>query len=93
MSGSDYSPKILIADDESILAMDLAARIQKLWSDAELLELCFDGKTAWEQIQEQSPDVVFLDINMPLQSGMQVSERMQQSQTETRVVFVTAYQQ
>ncbi|MGB1092587.1 MAG: LytR/AlgR family response regulator transcription factor, partial [Oceanobacter sp.] len=54
---------------------------------------CFDGKTAWEHIQEQSPDVVFLDINMPLQSGMQVSERIQQSKIETRVVFVTAYQQ
>ncbi len=81
----------LVVDDEPI-ARHAIVRLLRDDPEIELLEECGDGVSAVRAIREHSPDLVFLDIQMPAITGMDVvatigAERM------PATVFVTAYEQ
>ena len=81
----------LVVDDEPI-ARQAIVRLLRDDPDIELLGECGDGASAVEAIRRQSPDLVFLDIQMPAINGIEViatigAERM------PATVFVTAFEQ
>ena len=84
------SPRALIADDEPHLAQHLAARLGALWPELTLLPLAANGLEALRAIDDEAPDVAFLDIRMPGLTGLDVASRIDR---RTHVVFVTAYDQ
>lgn len=84
--------RVLIADDEPLIAQSLSSRVLALWPNAEIMAICTDGQQALNSIREQQPDVAFLDIRMPFATGMDIAEIIEQEdQLVTQVVFVTAY--
>lgn len=83
------NPRALIADDEPLLAADLASRLQTLWPALELAAVVHHGQAAAEAIARLTPDIAFLDIRMPGLSGLEVARLGRVPQ----VVFVTAYDQ
>jgi DNA-binding LytR/AlgR family response regulator len=78
----------LIADDEPLLREHLRDLLQKLWPELDIVALAANGNEAAKAIAEHAPDVAFLDIKMPAQTGIEVAQGIE---TNTRVVFVTAY--
>jgi DNA-binding LytR/AlgR family response regulator len=82
--------RALIADDETHLAEHLRARLQHLWPDLEILPLAGNGIEALRAINEEEPEVAFLDIRMPGLTGIELAKRMD---AKTHVVFVTAFDQ
>ena len=81
----------LVVDDEPI-ARHAIVRLLRDDADIEIVGECGDGVAAVAAIRNQSPDLVFLDIQMPAINGMDVvatigAERM------PATVFVTAYEQ
>jgi DNA-binding LytR/AlgR family response regulator len=78
----------LIADDEPLLRERLRELLQKLWPELNIVAEAANGKQAEKLIAEHAPDVAFLDIKMPGQTGIEVAQGIE---TKTRVVFVTAY--
>ena len=78
----------LIADDEALLARDLAHRLQALWPGLRIVGLSHDGIDAHDMLQATRPDVAFLDIHMPGMSGLEVAAQID---FPCRVVFVTAH--
>jgi len=81
--------KVLIADDE-YLARETIKLLLK--DQADIAEVCEaeDGNQALQLIQQQKFDLVFLDIQMPGKTGIQLAEKLS---PETVVVFATAYDQ
>jgi len=82
--------RALIADDEVHLAEHLRARLAVLWPELEILPLAANGIEALRAINEDEPDVAFLDIRMPGLTGIELAKR---ADTRTHVVFVTAFDQ
>ena len=82
--------RALIADDELHLAEHLRARLAALWPELEVLPLAANGLEALRAINEDEPDVAFLDIRMPGLTGIELAKRVD---TRTHVVFVTAFDQ
>lgn len=80
----------LIADDEAHLAEHLRARLRVVWPDLEVLPLAANGLEALRAIDEESPDIAFLDIRMPGLTGLELAGRID---SKTHVVFVTAFDQ
>jgi DNA-binding LytR/AlgR family response regulator len=78
----------LLADDEPLLRERLRELLQKLWPELEIVAEAKNGNEAAKLIAEHAPDVAFLDIKMPGQTGIEVAQGIE---TNTRVVFVTAY--
>jgi serine phosphatase RsbU (regulator of sigma subunit) len=81
--------RAVIADDEAP-ARD---RLRHLLKDAdvEIVGEASDGEQAVERIDALAPDLVFLDIQMPVLSGLEVAARLRAPRP--RIVFCTAYDQ
>jgi DNA-binding LytR/AlgR family response regulator len=82
------SLRALVADDEPKLAEYLVGRLAELWPEIEICGIAMNGKDALEKINNEMPDLAFLDIKMPGISGLEVARRMTHP---SLVVFVTAY--
>jgi two-component system LytT family response regulator len=83
--------RVLIVDDEAP-ARDKLRRWLSEPPDVELVGECGDGLAAAEAIQGLTPDVVFLDIQMPGLSGLEVAAQLEPV-TAPQIVFVTAFDQ
>jgi len=81
---------ILIAEDEEILRNGLSDKLQKYWSNSNIIASVECGIDALEALNRLKPDVAFLDIKMGGLTGIEV---IQQTQHNCHIVFVTAYDQ
>ncbi len=86
---SEQIMRVLVVDDEALARKGLMLRLKEL-GKTEVLRECQNGREALEAIAELTPDLVFLDIQMPGMSGFDVVERLQQDNMPM-VIFVTAY--
>lgn len=81
--------RTLIVDDEPIARRGIRRQLQAE-ADVEIVGECRNGEEAVVAIGELSPDLVFLDVQMPLLDGFGVIESLD-AETTPAVVFVTAY--
>lgn len=81
-------PTALIADDEAPLRTFLRRRLAECWPELKIVGEAANGQEALEMTDTLRPDVAFLDIRMPLLSGLEVADRLTHP---LHVVFVTAY--
>jgi len=81
--------RILIVDDE-MLARGVVREYLAEHADVEIVGECANGFEAVKAITELSPDLVFLDIQMPKLDGFEVAEL---AGSKTRYIFATAFDQ
>ncbi len=81
--------RTLIVDDEPLALTSLSVLL-RADPDIDLVGECDSGEAAIEAIQRFSPDLLFLDVQMPVCDGFAVLERLG-SATPPAIVFVTAY--
>ena len=81
----------LVVDDEPI-ARHAITRLLRQDAEIELVGECGDGVSAVEAIRHQSPDLVFLDIQMPAMNGIEVVATIGAVRMPA-TVFVTAFEQ
>jgi len=81
--------KALIVDDEELARRGLEIRLEK-FPDVSICGHCRNGREALIAVREQSPDLMFLDIQMPGMDGFEVLRRLSGSEMPT-IIFVTAY--
>ncbi len=89
------SPLALIAEDEPVLARTLSRLLVDAWPGLRLAEVAEDGLSATTSALTLLPDILFLDIQMPGRTGLEVAEVVCDDWPEDRpaplLVFVTAY--
>jgi len=81
-------PRALIAEDEPNLLEQLRERLTKLWPELELVACIADGIEAMQAIDQTKPDILFLDIQMPGASGLDVARY---ASNRCHVAFISAY--
>jgi DNA-binding LytR/AlgR family response regulator len=81
-------PRAVIAEDEAVLRGELRSQIATLWPDLEVVASVADGNAALAALEKHRPDILFLDIQMPGLSGVEVAHR---ASGRCHVVFVTAH--
>jgi two-component system, LytTR family, response regulator len=81
--------RTLVVDDEPMARERIMALLQQE-NDVEVIGQCSDGGQAVSAINQQSPDLVFLDVQMPGTDGFGVIQNIGADRMPT-VVFVTAY--
>jgi two-component system, LytTR family, response regulator len=83
--------RALIVDDEPLARRGVVLRLRK-FKDVEIIGQCADGASAVTKILELSPDVVFLDVQMPGMDGFEVLRALPK-ECLRGVIFLTAYEQ
>jgi DNA-binding LytR/AlgR family response regulator len=82
------APTAVLAEDEPLLADELADLLHALWPQLQIVARASDGVAALHAIEEHAPDLAFLDIQMPLLTGLEVAQRIAGN---CHVVFITSY--
>lgn len=82
--------KAIIVDDEAPARSELKFLLDEL-GQTEVVAEAASVREAIEKLKEYPCDVMFLDINMPEASGLQLAEALQHLKYPPAVVFVTAY--
>jgi two-component system, OmpR family, alkaline phosphatase synthesis response regulator PhoP len=84
--------KILIVDDEPFIRTLLEETLEEFEDRGVELFVAGDGKQGWALVQEQRPDMVFLDVMMPKMSGYEVCQRIKRNAalSGTYVIMLTA---
>lgn len=88
MGSAARTLKAVIAEDEPVLRAELREALAKLWPELEVCAEAEDGIAALREIAAHAPDVLFLDIQMPGLSGLEVAKH---ASGRCHVAFVTAY--
>ncbi|HEU4852984.1 MAG TPA: LytTR family DNA-binding domain-containing protein [Telluria sp.] len=80
----------MIVDDEAPMRDQLRARLADVWPELEIVGEAANGIEAIARATESKPDIVFLDIRMPGQNGIDCARQLY---NQAHIVFVTAYDQ
>lgn len=82
--------KILIADDEPLHRQTLRQTIEAA-VHVDLIETAENGRDAIEKALEIQPQLIFMDIEMPVMNGIDASAIIKKQLTACHIVFLTAY--
>ena len=82
------NPTAIIAEDEPVLRAGLKKLLANVWPELDVVASAADGLQAVQLLERHCPDVLFLDIQMPGRSGLDVARA---ASDRCHVVFVTGY--
>jgi len=85
------SIRVLIADDHAVFRSGLRVLLENE-EDIEVAGEAGTGPEALKKVQELSPDVLILDINMPEMNGTTVAEKALTDQPDLKIVVLTMYE-
>ncbi len=80
--------RVLLADDHEAM-LERVARLLK--TECDVVGTVTDGQQALDAAMELEPDVLVLDISMPVMNGIETARRLKEAGSETRIVFLTVH--
>ena len=83
---STIRPRVLIADDHNIVAEGLRSVLEK---SCEVIGIVQDGRQLLVEAPKLKPDVIVLDIGMPLLNGLDAAEQLRPLLPGVKLVFLT----
>jgi two-component system, NtrC family, response regulator AtoC len=84
----DISTQLLIVDDEKLIRWSLSQHFSK---KRYIVIEAKNGEEAWEKIQLNTPDVILLDLKMPILDGMGLLERLNENHISIPTIILTAH--
>lgn len=82
--------RVLICDDQTVVREGLAA-ILSTDPEIEVVGLARHGREALDQVPESQPDVVLMDLKMPVLNGVQTTHHLRKDHPQIRVLVLTTY--
>ncbi len=80
--------RVLLADDHEAML----ERVTKLLgAECDVVGAVSDGEQALEAVRQLNPDVLVLDISMPVMNGIETALRLKEAGIEVRIVFLTVH--
>jgi DNA-binding NarL/FixJ family response regulator len=81
--------RVVLADDHQQM---IAIVGQTLGEQFEVVSAVEDGKQAVDAVLRLNPDVLVIDISMPVLNGLQAAKQLQTADSRTKIIFLTIYQ-
>ena len=83
--------RIMLVDDEKIFLEYMSTACDWASHGCEIIGCAEDGVSAWELVNREMPDVVFVDVNIPRMDGLELCRRIREAGLPVRLVIVTAH--
>jgi two-component system LytT family response regulator len=85
--------KAIIIDDEEMARTLLKGMVEEYCPEVNVVDVCKDLPSGVKSIRKNKPDIVFLDIEMPGHSGLELIDFFNEDEVNFSIIFVTAYNQ
>jgi DNA-binding NarL/FixJ family response regulator len=82
--------KVIICDDQAIVR-DGLEMLLKLEPDIEILGVADDGAGAVEMVEKKKPDLVLMDLKMPVMNGVEATRQIKTKYPQVKVLVLTTY--
>jgi two-component system LytT family response regulator len=83
--------RTVVVDDEPLALKLMLSKLSKI-PEIEIVATCKNGREAIDAVMEKAPDLMFLDIQMPGLTGLEVVKQLQ-NDVQPLIVFATAFEQ
>lgn len=80
--------RVLLADDHEAILERVAGLLK---TECNVVGTATDGRQALEAARELTPDILVLDISMPVMNGIETAHRLKKAGIKTRIVFLTVH--
>jgi DNA-binding NarL/FixJ family response regulator len=84
--------RILIVDDQAIFAEGLKYAIESRTADFEVLGIAANGREALDKIAITPPDIVLMDVRMPVMDGVKATEAIKKSYPAIKILILTTFE-
>ena len=88
--GKTTVPKALIVEDSAIFRRLLKETLRSRFPSMEILEAA-DGEEAMQKILSNPPDLIFMDIKLPGESGLELTTKIKAKYPDVIVIILTSY--
>jgi DNA-binding NarL/FixJ family response regulator len=83
--------RVLIADDQSLFLESLSTFLHNYAEDIQVVGLAKNGAEALEKAAELKPDIVLMDVHMPVMDGVEATGRLIESQPGVKILILSTY--
>jgi DNA-binding NarL/FixJ family response regulator len=83
--------RVLIADDQSLFLESLSTFLHNYADDIEVVGLAKNGAEALEKAAELRPDILLMDVHMPVMDGVEATRRLIESHPEVKILILSTY--
>ena len=83
--------RVMLVDDEQLIRSGLKIMLET-YPDIEVIHQAGNGREAFECCQMEVPDVVLMDIRMPVSTGIEGTKLIKEAYPEVKIVMVTTFQ-
>lgn len=87
---SSDKTKVMVVDDEPLAQQRLISLLDEI-GGYEVVAQAANGEEAVDQYQSKLPDIVLMDIRMPVMDGLQAAQELKAKGILTKIIFTTAY--
>lgn len=84
--------KVMIIDDEKAMHLIMKRMLSKV-EEVQVVGSFMDTSTAYSYLLNHDVDMIFMDINMPRESGLEFAGRLREDGREMKIVFVTSHKE
>ncbi|MEE4241875.1 MAG: response regulator transcription factor, partial [Desulfopila sp.] len=81
-------PRIVLADDHSIVAEGLRSLIEPEFNIVKIVD---NGRALVDAVDTLQPDVIIVDISMPLLNGIDAVRQIRKANKEVKIIFLTMH--
>ena len=81
-------PRVLMADDHSLILAGLRKLVE---GECDIVGMVEDGRALVEEARKLRPDLILLDISMPLLNGLEAARQLHALVPETKLIFLTMH--
>jgi DNA-binding NarL/FixJ family response regulator len=82
--------KVIICDDQAIVR-DGLTMLLKLEADIEVVGIADDGDEAVDMVAKERPDLVLMDLKMPVMNGVEATRQIKDKYPEVKILVLTTY--
>lgn len=91
MRESKESIRVLLADDQPLFVQSLARVIEFRAPDIQIVGIAENGREAVAMAEEEEPDIVVMDIQMPQMNGVEAARILTERRPDTKIMMLTTF--